>query len=74
MRNWMAAKAAYDRHIGEAMCVRLDAIILRNSVDLEIMPEVPPYPENLIKPWELEEPPYEKEEKENENEADHPLS
>ena len=38
MRNWMAAKAAYNRSMGKAMCARLNALILRNGVDLAMMP------------------------------------
>ena len=56
MRNWMAAKAAYDHRMGEAMCVRLDALIMRYGVDPTTMPEVPTYLENLTRPWEAEEP------------------
>ena len=70
IRNWMAAKAAYDCSMGEAMCARLDAIILRNGVDPVTMPEVPTYPENLTRPWEPEEPPYENKEEEDEEEDD----
>ena len=66
----MAAKAAYDRRMGEAMCTRLDAFILRDYVYLATMPEVPTYPENLTRPWEPEEPPYEEEEEEDEEEDD----
>ena len=55
MRNWMAAKAAYDYSMGKAMCACLDALILRNGVDPAMMPEVPTYPENLGRPWEPEE-------------------
>ena len=53
----MAAKAAYDRSMGEAMYARLDALILRNSVDPVTMPKVPAYSENLTHPWEPKEPP-----------------
>ena len=38
MRNWMAAKAAYDRSMGEAMCARLDALVLNSGVDAATMP------------------------------------
>ena len=62
----MAAKATYDRRIGEAMCTRLDALILRDCVELATMPKVPTYPENLTRPWEPEEPPYEEEEEDDE--------
>ena len=65
----MAAKAAYDRSMGEAMCARLDALILRNGVDPATMPEVPAYSENLTLPWEPKEPPYDEEE-DNDEEDD----
>ena len=55
----MAAKAAYDRSMGEAMCAHLDALILNNGVDPASMSQVPTYPDNLTCPWEPEEPPYE---------------
>ena len=58
----MAAKAAYDCSIGEAMCVHLDALVLNSGVDPSSMPQVPTYPETLNRPWEPEEPPYEEEE------------
>ena len=64
----MAAKAAYDHRMGEALRARLDALILRDGVDPATMPEVPTYPKNLTRPWENEEPPYEKEEEEDEEE------
>ena len=69
MRNWVAAKAAYDCSMGEAMCTRLDALIMRNGVDPTTMLEVPAYLENLTCPWEPEEPPYE-EEKDDDDEDD----
>ena len=46
----MAAKATYDHSMGEAMCALLDALILRNDVDLAMMPEVPTYLEHLTQP------------------------
>ena len=61
----MVAKVAYDRSMGEAMCVCLDALILRNGVNPATMPEVPTYPENLTRPWEPEETPYEEEEEDD---------
>ena len=63
----MAAKAAYDHRMGETMCARIDALILRDGVDPTTMPEVPTYPENLTRPWE---PPYEEEDEEDEEEND----
>ena len=52
--------------VGEAMCARLDALILKNGVDPATMPEVPTYPESLTHLWEPEEPPYEEEENDDE--------
>ena len=69
MRNWMAAKAAYDRSMGEAMCARLDALVLNSGVDPTSMPQVPIYTENLTHPWEPEEPLYEDEDKEEDGEV-----
>ena len=54
MRNWMVAKAAYDRSMGEAMCARLDALVLNSGIDPATMPQVPIYPEHLTCPWEPE--------------------
>ena len=62
----MAAKAAYDRSMCEAMCARLDALILNSGVDPALMPQVPTYPDNLTRPWELEEPLYKDEEEDDE--------
>ena len=64
----MAAKAAYDYRMGEVMYARLDALIMRDGVDPATMPEVPTYRENLTRPWELEEPPYEEEDEEEDGE------
>ena len=66
----MAAKAANDRSMGEAMYARLDAQILRNGVDPATMPEVPTYPENLTCPWEHEDPPCEKKEEDDEEDEE----
>ena len=64
MKNWMVAQAAYECNMGEAMCARLDALVLNSGVDPASMPQVPTYTENLTRPWEPEEPPYEEEEDE----------
>ena len=61
----MAAKAAYDRSMGEAMCARLDAFVLNSGVDPASMPQVSTYPKNLTHPWEPVEPAYEDEEEED---------
>ena len=70
MRNWMAAKSAYDHSIGEAMCARLDALILNSGVDPTLTPQVPTNPDNLTRPWEPEEPLYEDEEEDDEETDD----
>ena len=62
----MAAKAAYDRSMDEAMCARLDALVLNSGIDPASMPQVPTYWGNLTRPWEPEEPPYEEEEEDDE--------
>ena len=70
MRNWMAAKATYDRLMGVALCTWLDAIIPQNVVDPVTMPEVSHYPEQLTKPWEPKDPPYDEEMEDDNEEAD----
>ena len=69
IRNWMVAKAAYDRNMGKAMCARLDALIQNSGVDPASMPRVPIYSKNLTHRWEPEEPPY-KEEEDDDEETD----
>ena len=61
----MAAKATYDHSISEAICARLEALVLNSGVDPALMPQVPTYPKNLMRPREPEEPPYEDEEEED---------
>ena len=61
----MAAKAAYDRNMGEAMCARLDSLVLNSGFDPTSMPQVLTYLENLTHPWEPEELPYEDKEEED---------
>ena len=58
----MATKAAYDQSVGETLRSKLDAINLRVGVDPTTIPQMPPYPDQLSRPWEPEEPPYEDEE------------
>ena len=65
----MAAKAAYNRSMGEAICARLDAVVLNSGVDPASMPQVPIYPKNLTRPWEPEEPPYKDKDEEKDNEV-----
>ena len=52
------------------MCAQLNTIILRDGVDPVTMPEVPPYPNQLTRPWEPEEPPYEEKKEDDDEEAD----
>ena len=52
------------------MCACLDALILLDGVDPATMPELPTYLENLTRPWEPKEPPYEEEEEEDKEEDD----
>ena len=66
----MVAKAAYDRSLGEALRAQLDAISLRVGVDPAVVPQMPPYPEQLSRPWESEEPPYDEDEEEDYEVAD----
>ena len=62
----MATKAAYDRSVGEALRALLEAISLRVSMDSSVVPQMLPYPEQLSRPWELEEPPYEEDTEDDE--------
>ena len=43
---------------------------MRVGVDPAVMPQMPPYPEQLNRPWELEKPPYEEEEEDEDVEDD----
>ena len=58
----MATKTAYDRSVGETLLAQLDAISLIVGVDSTTIPHMSPYPDQLSKPWEPEEPPYEEDE------------
>ena len=66
----MVAKVAYDRSIGEVFCPQLDAISLQVGVDPTTVPQMPPYPEQLTRPWEPEKPPYDEDEEEDDTEDD----
>ena len=57
----MEAKATYDLSIGEALHAQLDAISLQVGVDAVAVPQMSPFPEQLTRPWEPEEPLYEEE-------------
>ena len=57
----MATKAAYDHNVGEALRAQLEAISLTVGVDPSTIPQMPSYLEQLSKPWEPEEPPYDEE-------------
>ena len=56
----MATKAAYDQSVGETLCAHLD--------DPTTIPQVPPYPDQLSKPWEPEESPYDEEDDDDDEE------
>ena len=55
----MATKVAYDRSVEERLCAQLDVISLKVGMDPSTIPQMPPYPDQLSKPWEPDEPPYE---------------
>ena len=64
----MATKAAYDLSVGETLLAQLDAISLRFGVDPSIVPQMPPYLDQLSRPWEPEEAPYKEEDEEDDDE------
>ena len=66
----MAAKATYDRSIGEVLRAQLDAISQRVGVDPAAVPQMQPYLKQLSLPWEPKELLYEKDEEEDEAEND----
>ena len=66
--KWMATKAAYDRSVGEALRAQLDTISLRVCVDSTAVPQMPPYPKQLSRPWEPKEPPYDQDKEDDEEE------
>ena len=70
MRNWMAAEAAYDRSMGEVLRTHLDAISMQVGVDPAVVPHMPPYPEQLTRPWEPEEPPYDEEKEDDDDDKE----
>ena len=59
----MVTKATYDKSAGETL---LDAISLRVGADPSTVPHMPPYLDQLSRPWEPEELPYEEEDEEDE--------
>ena len=59
----MATKATYDKSAGETLRAQLHAIILRIGMDPTTIPQ-PPYPNQLSRPWEPEEPLYDEEDEE----------
>ena len=64
----MTIKVAYDRSVRETLCAQLDAINLRLGLDPTTIPQMPPYPDQLSRPWEPEEPPYEDDEDDEDEE------
>ena len=59
-------KAAYEQSVGETLSAKLDAISLCIGLDPTIMPQMPPFLDQLSRPWEPEAPPYEDEAEEDE--------
>ena len=57
----MLIKADYDRSVGETLRAQLDAISRRVGLDPTTIPQMPPYLDQLSRPWEPEAPPYEDE-------------
>ena len=66
----MATKAAYDRSVGKTLPAQLDANSLRVGVVPSAVPYMPPYLEQLRRPWEPDEPPYKEDDEEDDNEDD----
>ena len=62
----MVTKAAYDRNVCETLHAQLDAISLRISVDPTTILQMLPYPNQLSRPWESEELPYEEDDEDEE--------
>ena len=61
----MGTKATYDKSVRAALRAQLDAISLR--VGMATIPQMPPYPKQLSRPWEPEEPSYEEDDKEDDD-------
>ena len=64
----MATKAAYDQSVRETLRAQLDAISLRVGMDPTTILQMPPYPDQLSRPWEPEELLFEEDEEEEEDE------
>ena len=62
----MATKVTYDRSIGETLHAQLDTISLRLGEDPITIPHIPPYLDQLSRPWEPKEPPYEEDDEDEE--------
>ena len=58
----MVTKVVYDQSVGEMLHAQLNAISLRVGLDPTTIPQMLPCPDQLSRPWEPEEPPYEDEE------------
>ena len=66
MQCWLLQKAAYDRNVSEVVNAKLDQISLQCDVDPTTVPPMPAFLEELSKPWEPSEQPYDDEEEDEE--------
>ena len=64
----MATKATCDWSTEETLHAQLDVVSLRVGMDPTTIPQMSPYPNQLSRLWELEEPPYEDEEDDEDEE------
>ena len=62
MKYWLLQKVAYDRTVSETLNAKLDHISLCCSVDPSTVPPMLEFPEELSRPWEPAEQPYEDDE------------
>ena len=58
----MLQNIAYDRSVSETLNAKLDQISLRCSVDPSTVPPMPEFLEELSRPWEPVEQPYDDDE------------
>ena len=57
--------------VSERRCVpSLRPLAYRVGMDPSTISQMPPYPKQLSRPWEPEEPPYEEDDEEDNNEDD----
>ena len=59
MKYWLLQKAAYDHSVSETLNTELDQINLRCGVNPSTVPGMPDFLEELSRPWEPVEKPYE---------------